>query len=90
MKPLHVGTWVVCCTPEGDLIKWGKDGDTEFPFPPDDKDAQKQLNFLLNSKLHAKDVFYILHVFSNGQIKTWDTERKRKLDCGIIKAKNVR
>jgi hypothetical protein len=74
-EPRHVGTWVFAATPQGDIIKWGKDGDTVFPYSPDDKEAVEQVKFLTESKLHKKDRLYIAHVFNNGQIKHFEWDR---------------
>lgn len=73
-KPKHVGTWVAACTKEGELIRWGKDGDTVFPYPPDDKEAKKQAKYVANSKIHREDSIYIIHVFDNGQMKQFSFE----------------
>lgn len=62
----HVGTWVVACTAGGELIKWGQDGDTEFPYPPDDVEAKQQAHDLAKE---SNDAIYIVHVFNNGQMK---------------------
>lgn len=67
-NPQHVGTWVLAIS-DGELMKWGKDGDTIFPFPPDDKDAILTAKHLLKSKIHRYDTIYILRVFNNGQMK---------------------
>ncbi len=69
--PNHVGTWVFACTPGGEFIKWGKDGDTVYPYPPDNKEAQLQARFLAESSIHKEDTIYILHVFDNGQMKQY-------------------
>ncbi len=64
--PKHVGTWVFEVD-GSEFTKWGKDGDTEFPFPPDDKDAIDHAKYI-SSGLQTGEL-YILHVFDNGQMK---------------------
>jgi hypothetical protein len=75
MKPKHVGSWIAACTPQQDLIKWGQRGDTKFPFKPGDLELQRQLLFLTKSPVHKEDRFYVLDVFSNGQMKTSEVDR---------------
>lgn len=36
-RPKLAGIWVLACTPQGELIKWGANGDTEKPFTPSQK-----------------------------------------------------
>src|SRR5262245_13539573 len=45
-QPKHVGTWVLAVLDCNELVKWGKDGDTEFPYPPDDQEAVEQAKYL--------------------------------------------
>lgn len=69
--PKHVGTWVMVVQ-EGDLTKFGKDSDTEFPCAPDDKEAVEIATQLTKCNLYEH--IYIAHVFDNGQMKTFDFE----------------
>lgn len=64
--PNHVGTWVFEVD-DSEFTKWGKDGDTRFPFPPDDRDAINHAKYL--SEQPNIGQLYILHVFDNGQMK---------------------
>ena len=67
---IHVGSWVVAITKQLDLIKWGIDGDTVKPYPPNSPEVLTQLKYLSSCKTHKDDRFYILQVFSNGQMRT--------------------
>lgn len=75
VKPKHVGTWVLAVMQDGEITKWGKDGDTIFPYPPNDRQAVKQAKYLTGSKTHKDDRFYILHIFNNGQMKQFEFDR---------------
>lgn len=77
-EPKKVGTWVLACTPQGELIKWGKDGDTVMPYPPDDKDAVDQARHVAADGAHKDDTLYILHVFDNGQMKQFEFDRSEQ------------
>ena len=70
-EPKHVGTWIMAVMPGGEITKWGKDGDTEYPYTPgrDDRAMLANVIFLSQQTEHQDDAFYILHVFSNGQLK---------------------
>lgn len=70
--PKLVGIWVVGITPEQDMITWGIDGDSIYPFP-NNKDAEDQVSYLMSSITHKNDRFYLMHVFNNGQIKLYET-----------------
>lgn len=64
--PHPVGYWVMEGT--SDLCKWGKDGDTEYPF--DDKyEAARQAKYI-HDDYGGQQRVYILTVFSNGQMLT--------------------
>jgi hypothetical protein len=65
-KPKHVGTWVIGIL-DGEITKWGIDGDTEFPFKTDGE-AVKQAQWLASHPLHKDDLLYIVRVFDNGQM----------------------
>ena len=74
-KPKLVGVWILAVTPQQELIKWGLNGDTVFPFPPEDETiVRKCADNLQKSDTHKDDVFYILHVFDNGQMKQFTYE----------------
>ena len=75
-KPKHVGTWVFAVTPQQEFMKWGKDGDTVFPYPPDDEEALAQAKYLSECPLHKTDIIFILHVFNNGQMKQFEYDPK--------------
>jgi len=64
----QVGFWVQGCTPGGELMQWGIDGDTKYPYRSYDA-ALEQARYLAESECHRKDAFYILNVFPNGQIR---------------------
>lgn len=66
-EPKHVGTWVIGIELT-EFTKWGLDGDTKFPYPPDDKAALEQAKYLATND--SIDDIALLHVFDNGQIKT--------------------
>lgn len=68
--PKHVGTWVLVVE-GGELTKFGKDSDTKFPYPPDDKDALKEAKY---QATEGDSTIYILHVFDNGQMKQFEYE----------------
>jgi hypothetical protein len=68
-KPKLVGVWVAAVTPQLDLIKWGKDGDTEYPYPTR-RQAVNQAQYLCSTDTHRDDRFYLLKVFDNGQMRT--------------------
>jgi len=71
--PELVGIWVVACNSHREFIKWGLDGDTEFPFPPAQEDeALAQARYVTDSDRLLR--VHILHVFNNGQIKQFDFE----------------
>lgn len=72
-KPSLVGVWVMACTPEQDLIHWGNDGDTEFPYSTVEE-AASQARYLVSSPNHENDRIYLVRVFSNGQIRTEEVE----------------
>lgn len=67
-EPKYVGTWVVCINTYLDLIKWGKDGDTVYPYPTKSQ-ANKQANWLRNQTGVTNEEYYLLHVYDNGQLK---------------------
>lgn len=65
-----VGIWVLACTPQCELMKWGLGGGTEFPYPPDQEaEALAQAKYLDTSTANITHSIYILHVFDNGQMK---------------------
>jgi hypothetical protein len=73
--PTCVGFWVM----EG-LIKWGKDGDSVFPYPTEE-DARDQVAYLReeHDKRPARHlmrplILCILKVFDNGQILTIEVD----------------
>lgn len=72
-KPKYVGTWTVAVTDEGDLIKWGKDGGTEYPYHTDEE-ANAQAQYLANTYNHMGDTLYLLKLFDNGQMVTFAVE----------------
>lgn len=69
VAPKLVGCWVVGVSPQQDLMKWGRDGDTEYPYGTREE-ALEQANYLKESIGHEEDRFYILNVFENGQMRT--------------------
>ncbi len=73
MEPKLVGIWVVACTIQGDLIKWGKDRDSIHPYETMKK-AVEQANYLCKTKEHKNDAIYLLIIFDNGQMLTIDFE----------------
>jgi len=70
-KPHVMGYWAIQITPQLDMIKFGLDGDNKFPH----KRPREALTTCRNLKLQEPDCrYYILRVFSNGQMKTFDAE----------------
>ncbi len=68
-QPKLAGVWACCCTPQCELIQWGIDGGTEFPYTSGIA-AIKQCNYLKDCDDNLKDAqFFVLYVFENGQIK---------------------
>ena len=65
----QIGVWVVACTPQCEIVKWGKDGDTEQPFTSREE-AQSHADYLTSTAEHSDDGFYLLFLYSNGQIRT--------------------
>lgn len=63
--PKHVGTWVLASV-NGDIIKWGKNGNTKFPYSPNDPEALEQAKYVDET---CDGAVYLLQVFDNGQIK---------------------
>lgn len=74
-QPKHVGTWVIVVDTDQTITKFGTSNDTQFPFPPDDKEAKSHVKWLCEQKEFEKHLLYIVHVFDNGQIKQYDVER---------------
>jgi len=70
-KPKIVGYWAVQVTPQMDLIKFGQDGDTIVPYKRPGA-AMAQLRYLKREEPDCR--YYILRVFDNGQMKTFDYE----------------
>lgn len=70
--PKHVGTWVVVIVNGGEFTKYGIDGDTEFPYSPDDLDAIHKQALYQSKEADFNDTVYILHVFDNGQMKQFE------------------
>lgn len=70
MKPKIVGYWAVEVTPQMDLIKYGKGGDVVFPYSRPSQ-AVKQCQALME---HSISSFYLLRVFDNGQMKTFEVD----------------
>ena len=91
-EPKLVGVWVVAATPHGDLLKWGKDDDSIYPYPPDGIEASKQAKYLRDSPAYKDATFWILNVFDNGQIKQAEfiaEEQPVKTFKAILSAKQV-
>ena len=63
-----VGIWVVASYQDGTLLKWGKNGDVQWPYPPDGRQAKKQMEHL--AKEMPDNGWYYLHIFNNGQMLT--------------------
>jgi len=62
-QPNKVGTWVMACNNQGELLKWGRDQNN--PFPPDHPDALSLITNLANTHNYR---FYLVHVYDNGQL----------------------
>ena len=75
IAPDPVAWWAAAATPQGELIKWGYDGDTKLPFYTQ-ADAIAQLRYLMEHESHSDDSFYLLHVYADGSIFTeeWLTD----------------
>lgn len=70
-KPRIVGYWAILITPQQDMLKFGQDGNVVFPH----KRPREALAACRNLKVHEPDCrCYILRVFNNGQMKTFDYE----------------
>ena len=70
-KPRVKGYWAIQITPQLEMIKFGVDGDCKFPH----KRASQALAACRNLKEAEPDCrYYILRVFDNGQMKTFDYE----------------
>lgn len=69
-EPVHVGTWVLAVDEMRDIVHWGADGETGMPYPPDDKDALAQAEFLWE----PDSPVWLMRVFDNGQVKTFEFE----------------
>lgn len=72
VSPKSVGFWVEGVTPQSDIIKWGKDGDTVRPYA-NRKQAEDQVKYLKESK-DQYDRLYIVEMFSNGQCKHYEVD----------------
>ena len=70
-KPRIVGYWAVQVTQQMDLIKFGIDGDTKFPYKRPGQ-AVAQLRYLQEQEPRCR--YYLLRLFDNGQMKTFDYE----------------
>lgn len=68
MKPKIVGYWAVQVTPQLDLIKFGKDGDTVLP---EKSPSQAIKRCMVLKKQEPNCQYYILRMFDNGQMKTF-------------------
>lgn len=71
VRPKCVGFWAVQVTPQMDLLKFGEDSDTIHPYKTA-KAAMAELSFLKGVDPNSR--YYILRLFSNGQMKTFDYE----------------
>jgi hypothetical protein len=69
--PKHVGTWVLVVD-GGEIMKYGKDSDTIYPYPPDDKEALEEAAHQARNEKSFNSTVYILHVFDNGQLKQFE------------------
>lgn len=70
-KPRIVGYWAIQITPQMDMIKFGENGDTVYPH----KTPGRAQAACFNLKAKEPDCrYYILRVFDNGQMKTFDAE----------------
>lgn len=65
----QVGFWVMTTDPgNGEPMQWGIDGDTQYPYRTYDE-AESQARHLMGTETHKDDVFSIINVFPNGQIR---------------------
>lgn len=70
-RPHIMGYWAIQITPQQEMIKFGADGDTKYPH----KTARQAITACRNLKESDPDCrYYILRVFDNGQMKTFDYE----------------
>lgn len=70
-RPRIVGYWAMQITPSLEMIKFGIDGDNKFPH----KRPAAALTACRNLKETDPDCnYYILRIFDNGQMKTFDAE----------------
>jgi hypothetical protein len=61
----------------------GKDGDTEFPFPPDDVEAVKHARGLFESG--EESFLYIVRVFDNGQMVHYEFDPDQVTDLSVAR-----
>ena len=67
-EPEVAGYWVFAIDPMGELMKWGLNGNTVFPYHRIEN-AEAQAQYLHGSDTHRNDTIYIVTVFNNGQMK---------------------
>ncbi len=72
-RPKVVGWWAVEVTPQQDLIKFGQDGDTVRPYKTAEE-AMDQIEYLKENELDDKCRYYMLKVFNNGQMVTYEQD----------------
>ena len=72
MKTKPVGFWIVGVDVNtAEITKWGKDGGTALPLPPDTKPSyfKKEIDWMKKRlSSHDKLRFYIFKVFATGQM----------------------
>lgn len=66
-QPKVIGYWVFVATKTGELMNYGKDADTIYPFEFEDE-AVDQAKYLSEENTE-EDCIYICTIFENGQMK---------------------
>ena len=67
--PQHLGTWILGVGTDNKIVTWG-DKDNEWPYPPDNINAKKQIGIIRKDVI--KYTLYFLYVYSNGQVRLFE------------------
>jgi len=66
---VQIGMWIIVVTSDAEMMHYGANGDSEFPFT-DEKKMKAELQHLSSCAPIDTDRFYIQRLFANGQQKT--------------------